>query len=283
MSALPRRPVAPISFLCGAEYNPLHDASSNSERKRAASRISWAPRGIGGMRLTVIRVVLALTLYAVGALVLGVALFPAVLLCQAVWSRTAVLPIWQHTLWVCLAAGVGYFVFGFALMLLAGLLRWLFRLDLKEGHYLLASLGMLRWYISNALQFIVWSVFGDFLLMTPFAALFYRLMGAKLGFNVQVNSKYCADLSLLEIGDHAVIGGHATVIAHSVESRGLILKRVRIGRHAIIGLNAIVLPGTDIGDRAVVGAGVFVPKDTTVPPGTVYLGPTRAEGLSPNR
>jgi acetyltransferase-like isoleucine patch superfamily enzyme len=97
-------------------------------------------------------------------------------------------------------------------------------------------------------------------------------MGARLGLNVQINSKFCADLSLLEIGDGAVIGGHATVIAHSFESHGLILKRVRIGHQAIIGLNAIVLPGARIGERAVIGAGVFVPKDTVVPSGTAYLG-----------
>ena len=234
------------------------------------------------MGLTVVRVLLALALYVVGALVLGVALFPAVLLCHTVWQHTTDQAIWQQTLWVCLAAGVGYFVFGFGLMLVSAFLRWVCRLDLREGEYPLASLGMLRWYISNALQFIVWSLFGDFLLMTPFAALFYRLMGAKLGLNVQINSKYCADLSLLDIGDQAVIGGHATVIAHSLEARGLILKRVRIGRSAIIGLNAIVLPGADIGDRAVVGAGVLVPKNTTVPPGTVYLGPARAERPPPN-
>ncbi len=224
------------------------------------------------MLLTVVRVLLALALYVVGALVLGLALVPAVLLCRSVWYQTAGQAAWQQTVWVCLAAGVGYFVFGFSLMFLSALLRWVFRLDLKEGEHPLASLGMLKWYISNALQFIVWSVFGDFLLMTPFAALFYRLMGAKLGLNVQINSKYCADLSLLEIGDNAVIGGHATVIAHSFEARGLILKKVRIGRHAIIGLNAIVLPGVDIGDRAVIGAGVFVPKDTKIEPASVYLG-----------
>ena len=227
------------------------------------------------MGLTVIRVLLALLLYVVGAVVLGLALVPAVLLSRAVWQHTLGQAVWQQTLWLCLAAGVGYFVFGFSLILLATLLRWVFRLDLKEGEYPLASLGMLRWYISNALQFIVWSIFGDFLLMTPFAALFYRLMGAKLGLNVQINSKFCADLSLLEIGDNAVIGGHATVIAHSLEARGLILKKVRIGRNAIVGLNAIVLPGTDIGDRAVIGAGVFVPKDTRIQPGSVYLGPER--------
>ncbi len=95
---------------------------------------------------------------------------------------------------------------------------------------------------------------------------------------MQINSKYCADLSLLEIGDNAVIGGHATVIAHSFEPRGLILQRVRIGHHAIVGLNAIVLPGVEVGERAVVGAGVFVPKGTKIQSGTVYLGPARAEG-----
>ena len=229
------------------------------------------------MLLTIVRVVLALTLYVFGALVIGLALVPAVWLCYAIWQQTAGQALWQQIVWVCLTAGAGYFVFGFSLMWLAAFFRVIFRLDLKEGEYPLASLGMLRWYVSNALQFIVWSIFGDFLLMTPFAALFYRLMGARLGLNVQINSKFCADLSLLEIGDNAVIGGHATVIAHSLESRGLILKRVRIGRNAIIGLNAIILPGADIGDRAVVAAGVFVPKHTQVPPGTVYLGPAHSQ------
>ena len=224
------------------------------------------------MLLTVIRVLLAVALYVIAALVIGLALFPAVLFCQVVWRSTEAGPAWQRILWLCLAVGAGYFVFGFALMFITGLLRWLLRLDLKEGEYPLASLGMLRWYITNALQFLVWTTFGDFLLMTPFAALFYRLMGAQLGLNVQINSKYCADLSLMEIGDNAVIGGHATVIGHSFESRGLVLKRVRIGRNAIVGLNAIVLPGVDVGDRAVIGAGVFVPKDTKIEPGTTYLG-----------
>jgi len=224
------------------------------------------------MLLTVIRVLLALALYLVGAIVLGLALFPAVVLCRLVWQYTIAQAVWQQTLWVCLTAGAGYFVFGFSLMFLAAFLRAVLRLDLREGEYPLASLGMLRWYIANALQFIVWSIFGDFLLMTPFAALFYRLMGAKLGLNVQINSKYCADLSLLEIGDDAVIGGHATVIAHSLEARGLILKKVRIGRKAIVGLNAIVLPGVTVGERAVIGAGVFVPKETHIAPGTMYLG-----------
>ncbi len=229
------------------------------------------------MPLTIARVVLALTLYAIGALVIGFALVPAVMFCYAVWAATAAAwPAWR-IISVCVAVGFGYFIFGFSLMLLTALVRLVCCLDLREGEYPLASLGALRWFISNALQFLVWTIFGDFLLLTPFAALFYRLMGAKLGHNVQINSKFCADLSLLEIGDHAVIGGHATVIAHAFEPRGLILKKVRIGRKAIIGLNAIVLPGVTIGEGAVIGAGVFVPKNTLIASGTVYLGPERPQ------
>ena len=224
------------------------------------------------MALTAVRVLLALALYLMGAVVLGLALFPAAMLCRAVWEAASGLPVWRQVLSACVAAGLGYFLFGFSLVLLAALARWLFRLDLREGEHRLASPGMLKWYVSNGLQLLVWTTFGDFLLLTPFAALFYRLMGAKLGLNVQINSKYCADLSLMEIGDGAVIGGHATVIGHSFEPRGLILRKVRIGRRAIVGLNAIVMPGVEVGEGAVIGAGVFVPKDTKIPAGAVYLG-----------
>lgn len=227
------------------------------------------------MLLTAIRVLLAVALYTVAALVIGLALVPGVFLCLGVWNAAVGFLLWQRITVVCLSVAVGYFLFGFSILLLAALVRWVFRLDLREGIYPLASLGMLKWYISGALQHLVWTVFGDFLLLTPFAALFYRLMGAKLGLNVQINSKYGADASLVEIGDSVVIGGHATVIAHSFEPSGLVLRKVRIGRNAVIGLNSVVLPGVEVGEGAVVGAGVVVPKDTKIPAGTTYLGPDR--------
>src|SRR3989338_7929641 len=79
------------------------------------------------MLLTIVRVALALALYAIGAVVLG------------------------------LAAGIGYFLFGLSLIVLTVLLRILCRLDLKEGEHPVVSIGMFRWYVSNALQFLVWS------------------------------------------------------------------------------------------------------------------------------
>jgi hypothetical protein len=87
------------------------------------------------MRLTVVREVLALLLYVVGALVLGLALVPAVWFCRTVWHLAGGQPLWAQTLWTCLAAGAGYFIFGFSLMGLAALLRLVLRLDPREGTY----------------------------------------------------------------------------------------------------------------------------------------------------
>jgi acetyltransferase-like isoleucine patch superfamily enzyme len=50
---------------------------------------------------------------------------------------------------------------------------------------------------------------------------------------------------------------------------------VRIGKHAIVGANAVILPGVEIGEGAVVGANSLVHKDCK--PWTVYFGtPARA-------
>ncbi len=214
----------------------------------------------------------SLGLYVCAVCMLGAALFvPAWLLYSL---RGFLLPIVSPFcvfVWCCLLAG-SYFLFGFALVLIAGALRKILGLQLTEGEHAVGSPESLRWYTANAIQYLVSVTFLDFLLLTPFAGLFLRLMGAKVGRNVQVNSKYCADYSLLEIGDGTVIGGHATVIGHSFERGKLILRKVKIGKKVVIGLNSVVLPGAEIGDGAVIAAGAVLGKDARVEPGAVYAG-----------
>jgi acetyltransferase-like isoleucine patch superfamily enzyme len=131
---------------------------------------------------------------------------------------------------------------------------------------------MMRWMFINALYYLLSITFMDFILLTPLSVLAFRLLGAKVGRNVQINSKNCADLSLLEIGDNSVIGGHATVICHSFERGRLILRRVRIGKNVVIGLNSVVLSGSEIGDGAFITAGAVLGKNKVVEPHSVYAG-----------
>jgi acetyltransferase-like isoleucine patch superfamily enzyme len=188
------------------------------------------------------------------------------------WTHTVVYFVVLRVWLLCVSLVLAYFVYGFSLVSILGLLRTVLRLNLKEGEYRVASIGMMRWMFINALYIIVSITFMDFILLTPIAALFFRLMGAKVGKNVQINSKNCADLSLLEIGDNTVIGGHATVICHSFERGRLILHKVKIGKNVVIGLNSVVLAGAQIGDGAFITAGAVLGKNKQVEPHSVYAG-----------
>ena len=225
--------------------------------------------------LTVIQTGFVFLLYFLGSAVFACALMPAYLFVRMIHGWAIGMPNLVAVLWNCFALAGGYFIFGISLSILVGVLRTVLRIDLKEGDYSMGSAEMLKWYFVNALFLSVRTVFMDFMLLTPLGSLFFRMMGVKLGRNVQINSKNVADHSLLEIGDNSVIGGNATVIGHSFERKGLRLKKVKIGKNVVIGLNSIILPGVQIGDGAVVAAGAVVLKDTVIEAGTIYFSPEK--------
>ena len=83
----------------------------------------------------------------------------------------------------------------------------------------------------------------------------------------------------LEIGDHTVISafvyiadcGHSMDnINESVMEQPLFVKRTKIGAYSFIGIGAKIMPGVEIGEHVVVGAGAVVTKD--VPPYTMVAG-----------
>jgi acetyltransferase-like isoleucine patch superfamily enzyme len=79
---------------------------------------------------------------------------------------------------------------------------------------------------------------------------------------------------LIELGDETQVGPWAIVLAHDASPRlhtgHTLVGRVRIGRRVYIGHAAIILPGSTIGDEAVIGPGTVV--DGPIPPRAVVLG-----------
>ena len=69
-----------------------------------------------------------------------------------------------------------------------------------------------------------------------------------------------------------VLGSQHTGIPSNVPiiETDLVIKPVRIGAWADIGVNAVILPGVTVGKGAIVGAGAVVTKD--VPPFAVVVG-----------
>ena len=101
--------------------------------------------------------------------------------------------------------------------------------------------------------------------------------GLQLGVGTHISpSIYIDNLHpwLITIGDYATLGPYVAVITHDAslgQHTGLTrLGRVTIGKRVFIGVGAILLPGTTIGDDSVVGAGAVVHGD--IPPGSMVLG-----------
>ncbi|MFN2744406.1 MULTISPECIES: acyltransferase [Bacillus] len=74
----------------------------------------------------------------------------------------------------------------------------------------------------------------------------------------------------ISVGRNTVIGYNTTILAHEYLIKEYRLGEVKIGDEVMIGANATILPGVEIGDGAVISAGTLVHKD--VPPGAFVGG-----------
>jgi len=218
------------------------------------------------------QLVFSLLMYCMGTIFFGLALIPGIALVLRVWTIGLQMSNLTRFLLLGISLAGGYFLFGFSLIALVGFVRTVLRLRLKEGNYPIFSLNGLKWAFISSLYLMVNFTFIDFILLTPFANVLLRLLGAKLGKNVQVNSRFVFDATLLEIGDNTVVGGDAIIIGHVVEHGRLKLRRVKIGKNVTLGSHCTVMPGCEIGDNAIIGAGAVLLKNTRVEPRAVYYG-----------
>ncbi len=222
--------------------------------------------------MTGAQLLFTLFMYGLGILFFGVSLMPGLALWfkQAEWTANA---SWGFKLFAMgLSLAAGYFLFGLTLILLVGLFRTLTRLRLQEGVHPLFSLEALKWALISSLYLMINFTFIEFVLLTPFANLLFRMLGAKLGKNVQINSRHFYDASLVEIGDNTVLGGNAIINGHTVERGRLRLRKVKIGKNVTIGSHATIMPGCEIGDNAIIGASAVLLKNSKVGPREVWFG-----------
>jgi acetyltransferase-like isoleucine patch superfamily enzyme len=202
--------------------------------------------------------------YAFYALVLGASLFPSLLLlfaCHRILQHGSLLSIGYFSV-ACGAAIMLFFVTG--TIVLSVIVR-LLSIGIGPGAYPMVSLTMVRWLVYSG----VYNLAGRLILtnvpMSFLTTLFFRIVGAKIGKNVQLNSWFLNDAYLLSIGDNVVIGGKTDVSCHTFEKGFLILNNVKIGSNTLIGQRCYISPGVTIGDHCVIGQYAFVRKNTNVP------------------
>lgn len=229
--------------------------------------------------VTPLQTLITLFLFVEVSAVVGLALFPPVSLWLWVEPQLAAGPL--KVLGLCMLGALGYFLYGLSLIPVVAVARWVTgAFGTPLGKYPYVSFRGFQWASYNALILIVRFSFINWIRATPFNVLLYRLMGAKIGARTQINTAVVADCNLLTIGDDTVIGGDVTLIAHAVEGANLVTAPVRIGNRVTVGLMAVVMPGCEIGDDAVLAVNAVLKKGTKVGPGEIWGGvPARRLGV----
>lgn len=198
-------------------------------------------------------------------LVVGLALLPAVLFVKLFWFRGS-------PLLLAFAFGIGYLIFGLTYLVLVVLIRHLIGFRSREGDYPFISSYAIRWAFLGSLVGLAKILILDHIKGMPLLNGFYRLMGARLGRNVMINTSNLYDFDLIEIGDDAFIGGDAVIIGHVGEKGMLRIRPVRIGARCTVGQSSVVFPGAVMEEGSVLGALSLLPKGKTLPAGTVWGG-----------
>ncbi|MBI3660047.1 hypothetical protein HY230_06195 [Candidatus Acetothermia bacterium] len=218
-----------------------------------------------------LQIPLFLFVFAFGILVVGAALTPGLAYFFWVVEQTSSWSGWGRAWAIGTSLGVAYLIYGFSMMILTVLINRAMP-HLRAGEYPFVSRYGIIWFLNGVLPFIFSKTFLDFLTLSGINVLYYRLMGAKIGKGVQINTKAISDFHLISIGDHSMIGGDAKLIGHVGERGKLKLRPIKIGSRVTVGDSAIIFPGVEIGDNAAIGAGAIVLKDEKIPPGAVYVG-----------
>ncbi len=214
-----------------------------------------------------IQLLINIVLYSFYAAVLGLSLFPSVLViclsfAKLIQSGGGAIP---QILLFAVIAGASVYLFFICSIVIMGLFIRLMSLGVKEGVYRNPSFTLLRWLMYSGIYNMMVTMVLPVIPMSFFSNFFFRLIGCRIGKNVWINSWMLNDAYLLTIDDNVIIGGQTDISCHLFENNRLILKKIHIGEGSVIGAHCYISPGVKIGKGCVIGLGCYIRQDKEIP------------------
>lgn len=141
---------------------------------------------------------------------------------------------------------------------------------LGPGEYSMDSAAFTYWKLITVVRWL-----GQGALL-PFTPVFMKpvvpmLFGARIGANVAFGGAVDEPCQVT-IGDGVVLGFGSLVSGNVINNGKLIIGEVKIGNSVLIGVHSVVLPGTEIGDNAVLLNGSYVVPGVKIPAGETWRG-----------
>jgi non-ribosomal peptide synthetase-like protein len=110
------------------------------------------------------------------------------------------------------------------------------------------------------------------LLGTPFVCWFFRLMGAKIGRGVYMETTALTEFDLIELGDFVALNQDCTIQTHLFEDRVMKMSTVQVGRGCSLGARSIALYDSVMEPEVILSELSLLMKGETLPEGTCWEG-----------
>ena len=155
------------------------------------------------------------------------------------------------------------------LVLVAIAAKWLVLGRVKPGRYALWGGYYLRWWF---VQSLMSALHLDCLSGTPWLPFVYRLLGARVGKDVHLETPRLAAFDLISIGDGACVDEDASVLGYAIEAGELVVGPVHIGKGCFVGARSILSDSTVLEDEARLEDLSFLPRGARIPRGETWAG-----------
>ena len=167
------------------------------------------------------------------------------------WSQYMALGVQRFLALLCALATIRLGT-RIAMPLLGIFLKWLVMGRYKPGAYPLYGSYYLRWWTTEQMLAIcgrgvfAWSSLG--------LRVYYRMLGASIGANVQIDPGCkIGEADLLDIGADSLIDLKAVVRPFALDKGTMTLRRIRLGKGTSIGIRSVVAPGARLPEGTAIG------------------------------
>ncbi|MDR3684961.1 MAG: 4'-phosphopantetheinyl transferase superfamily protein, partial [Geothrix sp.] len=110
------------------------------------------------------------------------------------------------------------------------------------------------------------------LLGTPFVPIYFRLLGARIGRRVCMESTWLTEFDLVELGDEVSLNADCTLQTHLFEDRVMKMDGIDIASGCSVGTDSVVLYGSRMEPQSVLGDLSLLMKGERLPEGTRWEG-----------
>lgn len=127
-------------------------------------------------------------------------------------------------------------------------------------------------FINSISENLVYPFCEYMLLGTPFAPIYFRMMGSKIGKKVFMETTEITEFDLVTIGDESALNYGCTIQTHLFEDRVMKMSEVNIGKDCTIGSLSVILYDTRMQDHSLLHGLSLIMKGETLPENTHWQG-----------